>query len=198
MKTLSLITLSLFLSYQLSGCTAAVVGGAVAGSSVALDKRTTGDYVEDQNIKVKYSSLYYEDKELSENTHVNWTSYNRQMLLTGEAPNEELKQRLGELAGKIKNVRYTFNEITIGPITSMASRSNDTLITSKIKTQVFSHLKELDNAQVKVVTENGAVFLMGLVNREQGDKITEIARTTRGVKRVIKLFEYPNPNDQRI
>ena len=190
--------LTLLALYILSGCTAAVVGGAVVGTSVAMDKRTTGDYVEDQNIKSKYAHLFYQDKELEEKTHVNVTSYNRQMLITGEAPTEELKQRLSIIAGQIKNVRKYFNEVVITEPTSMTVRTNDTYLTSKIKTSIFTHMSELDGAQVKVVTENGSVFLMGLVTREQGIQITEIARKTNGVKRVIKLFEYPGPNDRKI
>lgn len=184
--------------YLLSGCTAAVVGGAVVGTSVAMDKRTTGDYVEDQNIKTKFAHLFYQDKELEDKTHINVTSYNRQVLITGEAPTEELKQRLSLIANQIKNVRRHFNEAVIAEPTSMSVRTNDTYLTSKIKTAVFTHMSELDGAQVKVVTENSTVFLMGLVTREQGIQITEIARKTNGVKRVIKLFEYPNPNDRRI
>lgn len=198
MRVLIVISLLLLFGQLLSGCTAAVVGGAVAGTAIAMDKRTTGDYVEDQNIKTKFSHLYYQDEPLSQATHVNVTSYNRQLLITGEAPTEQQKQQLSVIASQIKNVRHYYNEVTIGSPSSYSTRSNDAYITSKIKTSVFSNMKELDGAQVKVVTENGSVFLMGLVTRNQGEQITEIARKTRGVKRVVKLFEYPNPNDKRI
>lgn len=198
MKSFTFIALLLLLMHFLSGCTAVVVGGAVVGTSVAMDKRTTGDYVEDQNIKTKFSHLYYQDERLSEQTHVNFTSYNRQLLITGEAPTELQKQQIGNIANQIKNVRHHFNEVTIGQPSSYSSRTNDTYLTGKIKTSIFSSMNELDGAQVKVVTEHGSVFLMGLVTRKQGDQITEITRTTNGVNRVIKLFEYPNPNDKRI
>ena len=198
MKLLTTASVILTSLYLLSGCTAAVVGGAAAGTSVALDKRTTGNYVEDQNIKSKFTHLYYQDDNLSEHTHINVTSYNRQILITGEAPSEQLKQKLSQIANQIKNVRKHFNEVVVSEPTSMSVRTNDTYITGKIKTSVFTNMSELDGAQVKVVTENGSVFLMGLVSRKQGDQITQIARTTNGVKRVIKLFEYPNPNDTRI
>ncbi len=198
MKPLTAIPLILFSLYILSGCTAAVVGGAVAGTSVAMDNRTTGDYVEDQNIKTKFAHLFYKDEDLSKNTHVNITSYNRQVLITGETPAEQQKQKLSDIADQIKNVRRYFNEVIIAQPTSMSSRTNDSYLTSKIKTSVFTHMDELDGAQVKVVTENGTVFLMGLVTRKQGEQITEITRTTNGVKRVIKLFEYPNPTDNKI
>lgn len=198
MRYAIILSLSLVTAYLVSGCTAAVVGGAVAGTAVAMDKRTTGNYVEDQNIKTKFSHLYYQDEALSKQTHVNVTSYNRQILITGEAPTEQLKQQLSMIAKQIKNVRNYYNEVTIGSPSSYSTRSNDTYITSKIKATVLSNIKELDGAQVKVVTENSSVFLMGLVSRKQGEQITEIARKTRGVKRVIKLFEYPHPNDKRI
>lgn len=198
MRNLTTISLLFAIVSLLSGCTAAVVGGAVAGSAVALDNRTTGDYVEDQNIKTKFAHLYYSDEELKEQTHVNFTSYNRQVLITGEVPTEDLKQKLNHIAEQIKNVRHYYNEVIISQPATLSSRTNDAYITSKIKTSVLTKVKELNGAQIKVVTENGSVFLMGLVTREQGERITEIARTTRGVKRVVKLFEYPNPNDQRI
>ncbi len=198
MKSLTFIALTLGIIYLLNGCTAAVVGGAVVGTSVALDKRTTGDYVEDQNIKTKFAHLYYQNDELSKQAHINVSSYNRQMLITGEVLTEQQKQQLSDIAGQIKNVRKYFNEAIITEPTSMSSRTNDSYITSKIKTSVFSNMSELDGAQVKVVTENSSVFLMGLVTRKQGQQITEIARKTNGVKRVIKLFEYPNPQDKRI
>ncbi|MBE9526122.1 MAG: BON domain-containing protein [Proteobacteria bacterium] len=174
----------------LSGCTAAVVGGAAAGTSVALDKRTTGNYVEDQNIKMKYGYLYDQNELFNDKTHVNVTSYNLQILITGEVETEQQKQALNQMANGVKNVRHAYNEVVIGPITSFGSRSNDTYLTGKIKSSVFANIQELDGAQVKVVTENSSVFLMGLVTQKQGRQITEIARTTHGVKRVIKLFEY--------
>ena len=198
MKLLTTISLILFSAYLLSACTAAVVGGAVVGTSVVLDKRTTGDYVEDQNIKAKYTHLYYQDDELTEHTHINVTSYNRQLLITGEAPTEQQKQKLSKIANKIKNVRKYFNEVIISAPSSMSTRTNDSYLTSKIKTSIFTSMNELDGAQVKVVTENGSVFLMGLVTRKQANQITEITRTTNGVKRVIKLFEYPHPQSKKI
>ncbi|MCU7938154.1 MAG: BON domain-containing protein [gamma proteobacterium symbiont of Bathyaustriella thionipta] len=198
MKSFTLTFLIISVAYLLNGCTTAVIGGAVAGTSVALDNRTTGDYVEDQNIKSKFAYLYYQDDELSDQTHINVTSYNRQILITGEVLTEQQKQKLSDIASQIKNVRKYFNEVTIGKPSSMSTRTNDSYLTSKIKTSVFTNMKELDGAQVKVVTESGSVFLMGLVTPSQGNQITEIARTTRGVKRVIKLFEYPVPQDKRI
>ncbi len=197
MKSSTIIFFLFTIIIILNGCTAVVVGGAVAGTAVALDNRTTGDYIEDQNIKSKFSHLFYQDDNLKE-THVNVTSYNRQVLITGEVATAQQKQKLSQIANRIKNVRRYFNEVMIAKPSSMSTRSNDSYITGKIKTTVFSKLKELDGAQIKVVTENSSVYLMGLVSKKQADQITEIVRTTHGVKRVIKLFEYPKPNDYRI
>ena len=189
MRALLLIS---FLSVTaiLSGCTAAVVGGAAAGTSIALDKRTTGNYVEDQNIKMKFGYLYDENELFNDKSHINVTSYNLQILITGEVENEKQKQALSQIARGVKNIRHAYNEAIIAPVTSYSSRSNDSYLTAKIKTSVFTNINELEGAQVKVVTENGSVFLMGLVTKKQGGQITEIARTTQGVKKVIKLFEY--------
>ena len=189
MRALLLIS---FLSVTaiLSGCTAAVVGGAAAGTSIALDKRTTGNYVEDQNIKMKFGYLYDENELFNDKSHINVTSYNLQILITGEVENEKQKQALSQIARSVKNIRHAYNEAVIAPVTSYSSRSNDSYLTAKIKTSVFTNINELEGAQVKVVTENGSVFLMGLVTKKQGRQITEIARTTQGVKKVIKLFEY--------
>jgi osmotically-inducible protein OsmY len=196
----SLITLlfSFFSLYFLCSCTAAVVGGVVATTSVAMDKRTLGHYVEDQNIKAKFSHLFYQDKKLSDQTHINVTSYNQQVLITGEVRSTQQKQKISNIANQIKNVRHYYNEVSIGNISDYKIRTNDSFLTSKIKAAIFSNIKELKGAQVKVVTERSYVYLMGLVSQQQGNQITEIVRTTQGVKRVIKLFEYPDTNNKRI
>lgn len=196
MKQTPLLLLLLAITYLLSGCPAAVVGGAAVGTSVVMDERTTGDLVEDQNIKSKFTYLYHQDEELSKRTHVNVTSYNRRMLITGEAPTPQLKQQIDDMASQIKNVRQYYNEVVIAEPTSISSRTNDSYLTTKIKTSIFAHFQELDYAQVKVVTENSTVFLMGIVNVEQGDQITELVRKTPGVKRVVKLFEHPLPGNR--
>ena len=196
MKLSALILFLVCTAYLLSGCPAAVVGGAAVGTSVVMDERTTGDLIEDQNIKTKFSYLYYQNKALSDQAHVNVTSYNRRMLITGEAPTPQLKQQIDEIAGQIKNVRQYYNEVSIAQPSSISSRTNDTYLTSKIKTSIFANFQELDYAQVKVVTENASVFLMGIVSVEQGDQITDLVRRTPGVKRVIKLFEHPVPGNR--
>lgn len=197
MKALFYSSFILCLSYLLNGCAAAVIGGAAAGISVAVDNRSTVDYFEDQTIKTQFAHAYYQDEELSEQTHVNVTSYNGYVLITGEALTTQQKQKLTDIVLKLSTVRRYFNEVTIGIPTTMSSRSNDSYITSQIKATIFAHINELDTAQVKVVTEDGNVYLMGLVSQQQANQVTEIARTTSGVKRVIKLFEYITNEDKK-
>ena len=185
----SIIILNLF--YLLSGCAVAVVGGAAAvGTSMAIDKRSTSGMFADQGIKNKFTELYFADTALNARTHINFTSYNHQALITGEVPTEQDKQQLDDMVKQITAVNQYFNEVDVAPLTSLMVRSNDSYITTLIKTKVFNSIKELEGGQAKVVTENSSVFLMGLVTQKQANQITEIARTTQGVKRVVKLFEY--------
>ena len=121
--------------------------------------------------------------------HVNVTSYNAIVLLTGEVPTEAARADIAQLALSTPKVRAIQNELTIGPVTDLGSRSNDTLITSKVKTR-FVEANKFQINHVKVVTERGVVYLLGLVRRGEGDAAAEIASTTAGAQRVVKVFEY--------
>jgi len=173
----------------LHGCAAVVVGGAATGANVAHDRRTTGTFIEDEAIELKSVSAFIADKEINEQTHLNVTSFNTIVLVSGEAPTEELRQRAIQMVRKVPKVSHVHNEISIAGPSSLMSRSADTLITTKVKTKMIAE-KNLDGGHVKVVTENGIVYLMGLLNREDADKATEIARQTGGVQKVVKLFQY--------
>jgi len=173
----------------LNGCAAVAVTGAAAGASVAADTRTTGTVIEDQSIEFKAGRAFSADKELDEKAHINTTSYNTVVLLTGEAPTEELRQRAVELARNIERVTHVHNEITIAAPSSLMSRSSDTVITSKVKTRLLAD-KDVSGLNIKVVTEKGVVYLMGLSSRRQADRATELSRTTGGVQKVVKLFQY--------
>ncbi len=162
----------------------------LASCSTIFEKRTSNNFLEDQNIINKFNELYYADKDLYRETHINFTSYNLQPLMTGQVPTEQHKQQLNNIINQVKTVQKHFNEVEIRAPTSIMSRSNDSYITAVIKASIFNNVNRLEGAQVKVVTENSSVFLMGLLTQKQADQITEIARTTRGTKRVIKLFEY--------
>ncbi|PCI61946.1 MAG: transporter [Methylophilaceae bacterium] len=180
----------LTLTSQLSGCiTAAVVGGAAAGGAIATDRRTAGIYVEDENIELK--AFKQMATTLSKEAHINITSYNLNVLLTGEVPNEEARTEVENIVKAIENVRNITNEIVVGPKTSISDRANDTYLTSIVKGKFVAE-KNFSANSVKVVTEASVVYLMGIVSHHEGDLATEIARTTDGVVKVVKVFEYSN------
>ena len=177
----------------LSGCVPlAVTGvgvGAGTGALMSEDRRTTGIFIEDQAIELKTSRRIHE--QLGRNVRINVTSFNRNVLLTGEAPNESMKIEAEKLAMSIDNVRNVFNEIEIAERTALSARTNDSLITSKVKGRFLSQRKFQIN-YIKVVTENSVVYLLGLVTREEADDAAQIASTTAGVRKVVKVFEYLN------
>ena len=173
----------------LHGCAAVVVGGAATGANVAHDRRTTGTFIEDEAIELKSLKAFTDDKEINDQAHLNVTSFNTIVLVTGEAPTEELRQRVIQIVWNISKVTHVYDEISIAGPSSLMSRSGDTLITTKVKTKLIAE-KNLDGTHVKVVTENGVVYLMGLLTREDADKATEITRQTGGVQKVVKLFQY--------
>ncbi len=173
----------------LQGCAPAIFGGAATGVAIAYDRRTTGTVVEDQAIEIKAANAIYSDEELRQKTHISVTSYNNVVLMTGEAPTEELKQRAADLVVRIDKVRHVHNELTVSTPSTLVSRSTDGFISTKVKAKLLT-VKDFDGLQVKVVTEKGAVFLMGLVTRREAEVATEIARRVGGVQKVVKLFEY--------
>jgi osmotically-inducible protein OsmY len=187
MKDIRLIALIFVLTLS-HGCAAIFIGGAATGVNVAQDRRTTGTFIEDQAIELKSMDAIRQDKEVSSQTHLNVTSFNTVVLVSGEAPTEELRQRAIQLVKNIKKVSHLHDEITIAGPSSLMSRSGDTLITTKVKSKLIA--KTLNGIHIKVVTENGVVYLMGLLNREDASKATEITRQTGGVQKVVKLFQY--------
>jgi len=178
----------LSLATQLSGCVTAAVGGAVAATgAVAADQRTAGAYVEDENIELK--AFQQIQKALGEDAHVNTTSYNMNVLLTGEVPTPEAKLEAENIVKSIVNVRNVTNELTVGFKSSITDRANDSYLTSKVKTKFVAE-KDFVANNVKVVTEAGTVYLLGIVTDREAKLATEIARTTQGVAKVVKVFEY--------
>jgi osmotically-inducible protein OsmY len=168
-----------------NACFPLAATGVGAAALVAADRRTTGIYIEDENIELK--SLGRE-REFT-GSHVTATSFNRRVLLTGEAPNEQAKKDIEQAIRSIPNVREVVNEIQIAGASSLASRGNDVLITSNVKARMLNNGRFSPN-HVKVVTEAGVVYLMGLLTRAEADAAVEVARTTSGVNRVVKVFEY--------
>lgn len=173
----------------LGGCAAAVGAGAVTGAAAAYDRRTTGTFVDDGLIELKAVGALQKDKELWDYSHINVTSFNNIVLLTGEAPSEALRQRAAEAVANLPKVRKVHNEIAIAAPSSLISRSGDTVITGKVKTALLNN-DAVEATRVKVVTENSVVYLMGLVSQKEADAATEVARRVGGVQRVVRIFEY--------
>ncbi len=171
------------------GCAPVVVGGAATGVAVAHDRRTTGSVIEDQAIELKSYEALSNDRELKEQGHINVTSYNGIVLVSGEVPTEAMRTRAGQIVRDIEKVRDVHNELAIAAPSSTLSRSSDAVITTKVKALMFAE-KNFDPTRAKVVTERGTVYLMGLVTRREADIATEITRGVSGVQRVVKLFEY--------
>jgi osmotically-inducible protein OsmY len=171
----------------LQGCIPLAITAAGGTALVATDRRTTGTQVDDEIIEDKIVATLAE--RFKGDFHVNATSYNGIVLLTGEVPAEGAKSDIGEIARTTAKVRAVQNELVVGAVTDLGSRSNDTLITSKVKAR-FVETNKFQINHVKVVTERGVVYLLGLVRRDEGDAAAEIARTTSGAQRVVKVFEY--------
>ncbi|AYH45297.1 BON domain-containing protein [Azoarcus sp. DN11] len=171
----------------LQGCLPLVAGGVGAGAVMATDRRTSGAYVEDEGIEWRTSSALRD--RLGDAVHINVTAFNRNVLLTGEAPTEAHRAEAERVAGGIANVKGIVNEIQVAGISSLTSRGNDSLLTSKVKAR-FVDAAQFSANHVKVVTEAGTVFLLGIVTRREADAATEIARRTEGVRKVVKVFEY--------
>jgi osmotically-inducible protein OsmY len=174
---------------QLFACAAVVVGGAAATGTAVVDRRTTGTLVEDQTIEIKAGQAIRTDVELNEQAHMNITSYNTVVLITGETPTDAMRQRTMQLVKAVDKVTHVYNELTIAAPSSVVSRSSDSYITAKVKTQMFAD-DEINGILIKVVTEKGVVYLMGIVSHAEAEKGTEIARQTGGVQKVVKLFQY--------
>lgn len=171
----------------LQGCFPLVAGGVGAGAAMVADRRTSGAYVEDEGIEWRTSSALRD--RLGDAVHVNVTSFNRNVLLTGEAPSEAHRAEAERVTSGIANVKGIVNEIQVAGTSSLTSRGNDSLLTSKVKAR-FVDSAQFSANHIKVVTEAGTVFLLGIVTRREADAATEVARRTDGVRKVVKVFEY--------
>ena len=180
------ITAALALVMGLGACAPLVVGGFVGGAMVATDRRTSGTQLEDEGIELRSANRIREM--VGDRVHVNITSYNRQVLLTGEVPNDRDRQYLAKLVSEVDNVRSVVNELAVMPASSLGDRSTDALITGKIKASMLDS-KDIFASAYKVVTERGNVYLMGRVTQREANRATDIARTVGGVKKVVRVFE---------
>jgi osmotically-inducible protein OsmY len=171
----------------LSACAPLILGGAaVGGAMVATDRRTSGTQVDDESIELK--SLNRVKEVLGDRGHVNVTSYGRQVLLTGEVPTDADKTSLEQAIASIPNVRGTINELAVMAPSSLSTRSNDTLLTTKVKAS-FVDAKDVFSNSVKVVTERGTVYLMGRVTEREAKRASDIARSVNGVQKVVRAFD---------
>ena len=179
------------LALALSGCGAVVVGGAVTGAAVAHDRRTTGTFVEDQEILIRAITIRNRDAELKQKTNINVDVFNMQVLLTGQAENMDIVERYRQQVSQIARVRSVFNEVAVGAESTWGEATADAYLTSKVKVALFNvKIKGFDPTRVNVTSSLGNVYLMGLLTPTEADAVTEEVRFVSGVKRVIKLFEY--------
>lgn len=171
---------------SLSACAPLMLGSAVGGAMVATDRRTSGAQLEDQGIELRASNRLRD--QLGERGNVSVTSYNRQVLLTGEVPTEADKAAVEKTVAGVDNVRGTVNELAVLGASSLTQRSSDTLITGRVKAAMVD-ARDLSANAVKVVTTRGAVYLMGRVTQREADRATELTRNTPGVQRVVRVLE---------
>ena len=188
MKKLLYIALAGMAIAQLHGCSSMPIGGE-AGGPGTLDRRTAGAVIGDQEIEIRSKNRLSDTFPERIADNISSTSYNRQLLLTGQVPDEATRARATEVVKGIPELRTVFNELSVAGAASLASEANDTSITSQVKTRLLND-DRVPGTQVKVVTETGVVYLMGLLKRAEASTASEIARTTSGVAKVVTLFEY--------
>ena len=181
------------LALMLQGCleTALVVGAGTAAVS-AVDRRTTGIQVDDEGIELRSGNRVSE--RFGDKVHVNITSYNRSVLVTGEVPNAAAKAEIEKMIQGVPGVRGVTNDLQVADGTSLSSRANDSTITGKVKARLFDAGK-VNPIHVKVITENAVVYLLGIVTEAEANAAVEVARTTGGVRKVVKVFDYCKPTD---
>jgi osmotically-inducible protein OsmY len=170
----------------LTACAPLLVGGAVMTGMSAADRRTTGSQIEDERIETRGAARLREH--LGERVHINITSYNRQVLLTGEVPSEQDKQLAEQVVSRVENVRSITNELAVLGHSTLTQRSSDALVTGRVKANLID-ARDLNASAFKVVTERGVVYLLGRVTAREADRATDITRRTSGVQKVVRLFE---------
>ena len=171
----------------LHGCFPIVAGGAAGGAMMLADRRTSGAIVEDEGIEWRTRNRLNE--RFGDSVNISVTSYNRNVLLTGQVPDQNAKNEAQRVTATVENVKGIINELEISGLSPLSSRSNDAMITSMVKSRFIDDASFSAN-RVKVVTEWNIVYLLGIVTRREADTATEIARNTRGVQKVVRAFEY--------
>ncbi|WP_236904019.1 BON domain-containing protein [Comamonas serinivorans] len=175
----------------MSGCVPLVIGGAaVGGTMVATDRRSSSTLLDDQGIELRVGRQIYDV--VGGSSHVNVTSWAGRVLLTGEVPAEQDRQRAEQVARSVANVREVINDLAVMPASGLGTRTNDSFITSKVKSALAGN-SQVAAKDVKVITERGSTYLMGSVTAAEAEAATETARTVSGVERVVRVFEYVTP-----
>jgi osmotically-inducible protein OsmY len=185
---------SLVLLSVLSACAPLMIAGVAGTALVASDRRTSGAQLEDETIEIRAQARIRDN--LGERVHVNVTSFNRQVLLTGEVTAEKDRQGVLQLVERIENVKSVVNELSVMPLTNLSERSNDLLITAKVKAS-FVDSKDLFASAFKVVVERGVVYLMGRVTQREATSATQRTRNVSGVNKVVRLFDVISEDELR-
>lgn len=186
------LLLTLLVGAGLSACAPLLMGGAVMTGMTAADRRTAGSQLEDERIESRGGARLREN--LGDRVHINITSYNRQVLLSGEVPTEQDKQLAEQVVSRIENVRSITNELAVLGQSTLTQRSSDSLVTGRVKSNLID-ARDISASAFKVVTERGVVFLLGRVTAREADRATDLARRTNGVQKVVRLFEIITEED---
>lgn len=193
-RLLTTLALSVLLGSTLTACFPVIVGGAVVGSLVATDRRTSGTQLEDEGIELRAASRIRDN--LGDRVHVNVNSYNRRVLITGEVPSAQDLQLVEQVVSRVENVQSVVNELAVLGNGTLTQRSSDSLVTGKVKAGLVDS-KDLFANAFKVVTERGTTYLMGRVTQREADRATEVARSTGGVQKVVRVLEIISEDELR-
>ena len=191
-RTLLLLPLTALMVLALQGCIEMAAVGIGAAALSANDRRTTGAQVDDEGIELRATNRVSE--RFGDKVHINVTSYNRSVLLTGEAPDEKTKAEIEKIVRDVASVRGVVNDLQVAGGSSLTARASDATITGKVKARFFD-ANRFNGLYVKVVTEASVVYLMGIVTEAEANEAVEIARTTGGVRKVVKVFDFCKPSD---
>lgn len=182
------------LAAGLAACAPLIVGGAVVGGVMAVDRRTTGTQIEDEGIELRAANRIRET--LGDRVHVNVTSYNRQALLTGEVATAQDRQAVEQMVSQVENVRSVVNDLAVMPPSTLSQRSTDTFITGKVRASLVD-AQDISANSFKVVTERNTVYLMGRVSQREANRATDIARGVTDVRKVVRVFEIVSEEELR-
>jgi osmotically-inducible protein OsmY len=192
---LRILLLPLALAAPMYGCVPVMIGAGSAAAVTSLeDRRSTGAQIDDESIEIRAGNRV--NDRFGDRAHVNVTSYNRIALITGEVPDQSAREQVEKIVLAVPNVRGITNDVQISGVSSLGSRANDSYLTTKVRGRLLD-TKRISPVHVKVVSEAGVVYLMGIVTEAEADEAVEIARTTGGVRKVVKVFEYCTPGDER-